>query len=200
MPTGSEQPLVTKSGTATPSWVPQATATLIPTPSNSIQASPVQLHNSTPATPVSFFPAISSNQDASSTPVSSASETLPQPANSPVALTSSPSSILLDPDSVIQKYPKLRTLSHAGRLAVRLAYESYFGKDLLHKSTVYGQKGHPPLPRDKVLQLKNKMLSIHLANVSSELEFEAVWTKCVNAINHSASSLRSKRPLAVINN
>ena len=96
-----------------------------------------------------------------------------QPANLPVPSTSSPSENLLHPDVVIQKYPKLRNLSTAGRLAVRLAIESYFGKELLHQSTVYGQKDLPPLPRDKVMQLKNKLLSIHLANVSSEVEL--VW-------------------------
>lgn len=60
--------------------------------------------------------------------------------------SSSPSAVsLLHPDCAL----------YSMKAAVRLAYESYIGKDLIHKSTVYGQKDHPRLPRDRVLQLKN---------------------------------------------
>uniref|UniRef100_A0A1X7VD67 Uncharacterized protein n=1 Tax=Amphimedon queenslandica TaxID=400682 RepID=A0A1X7VD67_AMPQE len=45
---------------------------------------------------------------------------------------------LNDPDEVIRKYPKLNSVVHAGRLAVRLATEAYFGDDVLRKCTVYG--------------------------------------------------------------
>lgn len=201
-----QSPTFVNTGTVTPPWVPPAPATLIHAPSNSSQTSPVPVHSSTPATPVHFLQSVPSSQNSpvppSSIQIPSPSGMIVQPANLPVPSTSSPSESLLHPDVVIQKYPKLRTLSTAGRLAVRLAIESYFGKELLRQSTVYGQKDLPPLPRDKVMQLKNKLLSIHLANVSSEVEFEAVWTKCVNAVNHSASSLRSKKPLplSVLNN
>ena len=39
--------------------------------------------------------------------------------------------MLLSPDQVIDKYPKLLSLSSIGRLSVRLAYESYFGKQIV---------------------------------------------------------------------
>ncbi len=82
------------------------------------------------------------------------------------------------------KYPKLLNVSRAGRLAVRLACESYFGKEVLKKCTVYGQKGNAALPKEKVMDLKKKMMSVLPQFISSPLEFEPIWTKCVNAINH----------------
>ena len=61
---------------------------------------------------------------------------------------------LLDPDQVINNYPKLLSLSSIGRLSVRLAYESYFGKQLMTTSTVFGHNDKPTLPRDLVFELK----------------------------------------------
>ena len=96
---------------------------------------------------------------------------------------------ILDPDVVVRKYPKYRNVSQAGRLAVRLAVESYFGTEMLQQSTVCGLKSHEPLPVEKVDALKQKMLILHS---DSKVEFEALWTKCINAINHHASGLRKK--------
>ena len=81
---------------------------------------------------------------------------------------------------------------------MRLACESYFGKAMLMKSTVYGQKDHAALPKDKVMELKKKMLSLHPQLISSPVEFEPIWTRCVNAINHCAASLRCKQPPTLI--
>ena len=97
--------------------------------------------------------------------------------------------LLLDPDVVVRKYPKYRNVSQAGRLAVRLAVESYFGTEMLRQSTVCGLKSHKPLPVEKVNALKQKMLTLHSDN---KVEFEALWTKCINAINHHAIGLRKK--------
>ena len=44
---------------------------------------------------------------------------------------------LVHPDTVVNKYNKLVTPSKIGQLAVRLADEAYFGKDILIKSTVF---------------------------------------------------------------
>ena len=99
---------------------------------------------------------------------------------------------LLDPDQVINKYPKLLSLSSIGRLSVRLAYESYFGKQLMTNSTVFGHNDKPPLPRDLVFELKKKLLSLHPQFRSTPIEFEPYWSKCVAAINHSCAGLRIK--------
>ena len=50
---------------------------------------------------------------------------------------------LLEPDAVINKYPKLMSLTNIGRLDVRLVCESYFGEHLLKKCTVVGCNNKP---------------------------------------------------------
>ena len=77
---------------------------------------------------------------------------------------------------------------------MQLACESYFGKEMLKMCTVYGHGNHPALPNEKVLDLKKKILSLHPQLISSPIEFETTWSKCVNAINKCASSLQLKEP------
>ena len=45
------------------------------------------------------------------------------------------------PQDVIRKYPKLKAKSRAGKLAVKLAKEAYFGDSVLAKCTVSGWRG-----------------------------------------------------------
>ena len=130
-------------------------------------------------------------------PVASQSlgETVVQPA--PVTpVVDNSEDVLIDPDEVIRKYPRLNSVAHAGRLAVRLATESYFGDKVLRNCTVYGQKGQGALPKEKLTALKKK-LAIHYKFYDS-VEFEPIWSKCVGAINHRASALRIKKPIALI--
>ena len=114
------------------------------------------------------------------------------PGHSPVACLQPET--LLDPDAVIKKYPKFLNLASAGRLAVRLSCEAYFGKELLKKCTVVGCNDKPPLPREKVAELKSKILSLFPQFLSSPVEFEPIWAKCVAAINHCCAGLRAKDP------
>ena len=58
---------------------------------------------------------------------------------------------------------------------------------------MYGKQGHPALPKDKLHELKMKMLNLHPGFLSCPLDFDPTWTKCVNAINHCAASLRSQK-------
>ena len=57
---------------------------------------------------------------------------------------------LLPPDTVLSKYPSMTTISKLGRLAVKLARESFFGPEIMEKCTVFGCTDKPPLPRDKL--------------------------------------------------
>ena len=58
---------------------------------------------------------------------------------------------------------------------MKLACESYFGKAMLKKSTVYGQKDHTTLPKDKVMELKKKLSILHPQYISFPVEFEPNW-------------------------
>ena len=69
---------------------------------------------------------------------------------------------------------------------------------MLMKSTLYRQKDHAALPKDKAMELKKNMLSLHPLFISSPVEFEPIWTKCVNAIKHCVASLRCKQPPTLI--
>ena len=97
---------------------------------------------------------------------------------------------LLHPEKVLEKYPKLLNLSNVGRLSVKLAIEAYFGIELMKKSTVYGCSDKPSLPKDRVDQLKKKLVSIHFR--ATPIEFEPYWKLCADAINHACSTLRAK--------
>ena len=90
--------------------------------------------------------------------------------------------------------PKYLNLASASWLAVRLSCEAYFGKELLKKCTVIGCNNKPHLPREKVAELKSKILSLFPQFLSSPVEFEptCIWTKCVAAINHCCAGLRAK--------
>ncbi len=113
--------------------------------------------------------------------------------NSSPCTTPPGTNVLLDPDDVIRKYPKLLNLSNIGRLSVRLAQEAYFGTEMMERCTVLGCNNKPPLPRDKVFQLKSKVLSLFPQFISAPLEFEPQWSKCIGAINHSARGLSIKK-------
>ena len=66
------------------------------------------------------------------TPPAAGQQSLGGIAVQPTPVTPSNSEdVLRDPDEVIRKYPKLNSVANAGRLAVRLATESYFGDSIL---------------------------------------------------------------------
>ena len=108
---------------------------------------------------------------------SSSSQTLPGPN-------------LKTPTETLAKYSQLLPINHIGRLVVKLAQEAYFGKELLRKCTVYGYQDKPPLPQPIVESLKRQLYNIHRAKIAPH-EFELYWGKCVGAINHHCSNLRS---------
>ena len=135
----------------------------------------IQVMNSNPVTPCQPQPE-----------TETASNTIP-----------SVSSDLLPPDTVINRYPKLMSLSNIGRLSVRLACEAYFRKDLLKKCTVVGNIDKPALPKDRVQALKSKLMSLHPQFRTAPIEFEPYWSKCIGAINHCAAGMRSKEQATI---
>lgn len=112
------------------------------------------------------------------------------PGSNHIEAATQPKDILLTPSEVISKYTRLRGDSKMGELASKLARESFFGKELMRRSTVMGFKDFPPLPSDRVQTLKDTILSLCPAYQCNPHGFEGVWKKCVDAINHSCSKLR----------
>ena len=80
---------------------------------------------------------------------------------------------------------------------MRLAVKAYFGKELLKQCTVYGFNNRSALPKDKVLALKTKLLNIFPQYLSSLVDFEPLWNKCVAAINHCAAGFHAKKVIEI---
>ena len=57
---------------------------------------------------------------------------------------------LVDPQQVIEKHPHLMCASKVGRLAVKLAKDSFFGEDIMARCTVAGTRELPALPSEEL--------------------------------------------------
>ena len=90
---------------------------------------------------------------------------------------------------VVAKYRTLRGESKAGKLAVRLAKESFF---VLAKCTVGGHQGLPALPVDELNELKQTMFLEFPNYRPTSQEFEGVWSSITKAIGQTAKGLRKK--------
>ena len=98
---------------------------------------------------------------------------------------------LLLPDEVTAKYPKLLVKGKLSRLAVRLAQESFFGKDVMRCCTVKGNGDYHALPAGELVKLKNFMISLCVPRYfTSNASFEITWKTCIESIGQSCKGLR----------
>ena len=79
---------------------------------------------------------------------------------------------LKESSQVILKYPKLRSPSSVGTLAIKLAREAIFGADVLAKCTVYGDRELPGLPVEELQQLKQTLLAQYPDYWRSQQDFK----------------------------
>ena len=93
---------------------------------------------------------------------------------------------------MIANYHTFRGESKAGKLAVRLAKESFFGEDVLAKCTVGGHQGLPALPVDELNELKQTMFLEFPNYRPTSQEFEGVWSSITEAIGQAVKGLRKK--------
>ena len=61
---------------------------------------------------------------------------------------------------VVEKYPKLVDKKNLTRVAVRLAQESFFGKEIMTLYTVKGNGDFHALPTEILSQLKSFMINL----------------------------------------
>ena len=83
----------------------------------------------------------------------------------------------------------LQSVAKAGRLAVKLARESYFGEDMMCVSTVSG------LPKDKLKEIKARLYEVY--RFDNLVEFEPLWQKCLVAIGKACQGLRAKNTISI---
>ena len=101
---------------------------------------------------------------------------------------------LLSPKTVADKYPKLLICSKIPTLAVKLANEAYFGPNVMSYCTFRGVSSNHALPQDEVKKMKDFLFKISFpAIVSSRIDFEDVWTKCVESVGQKCKKLRKLR-------
>lgn len=78
-----------------------------------------------------------------------------------------------------------------GKLAVKLARESFFGTDVLAKCTVMGCRDFPALPVNELNELKQLIFSMFPTYWNTPIEFESkVWCSCVTSIGQLCKRLR----------
>ena len=70
-----------------------------------------------------------------------------------------PKAKLVSVETVMEKYPKLKTIGNSGALAVKLARESVFGEEVLVQCTVFGARDLPDLPTEELGQLKQALFA-----------------------------------------
>ena len=94
--------------------------------------------------------------------------------------------LLKSPEEVIEdNIGLLNTSAKAGRLAVRLAKDAYFGTDMMKTNTISS------LPTPQKKKIKEKVFKAY--NFTNPLEFEPIWQKCVIAIGKACQALRAEK-------
>ena len=98
---------------------------------------------------------------------------------------------LQQPETVVEKYPKLLNITKIPTLSVRLAKESFFGKEIMKLCTVRGTGSLHPLPVAELTQLKQFLMNICVPRLTpTKIEFESLWKSCTESIGQACKSLR----------
>jgi len=92
---------------------------------------------------------------------------------------------------VVNKYPKLNTRSKIPTLAVKLAKEAYFGPEVMSYCTFKGVGSYHALPQVEVKNMKDFLLNFTMPGISSQVEFENVWAKCMESVGQKCKMLRN---------
>jgi len=87
-------------------------------------------------------------------------------------------------------YASYKTKKDIGRLTVALAKFTYFGTNVMSKSTVTGHGNTMALDAKKMLQVSMTIRGIF--PLMSDDEFEEVWKTCKDAIGSACKHLQSK--------
>lgn len=98
---------------------------------------------------------------------------------------------MLSPHVVVDKYPKLLQASKLPTLAVRLAKQAYFGKQIMKRCTVRGTgKLHALLPNE-LANMKEFLKKLEMPSITSSfVEFENLWKNCTESIGQACKDYR----------
>ena len=117
--------------------------------------------------------------------------TLRAAANPPLPSSEIPRNVLRSVEDVLAENIKLRTESLAGTLCQKLAKEAVFGKAVMKKCTPGGTREYPALPQVELYELKKIMFDQFPRFQTCPGAFEAVWKKCMVALEQACKRLRA---------
>lgn len=101
-------------------------------------------------------------------------------------------------ETVMKKYSSLQKENVIGKLAVKLAKESFFGTDVMKRCTVMGCTKFPALPVTELNGLKQAMFSLYPAYWNNPVEFESkIWNPCAISIGQACKRLRSEAAVVI---
>ena len=90
----------------------------------------------------------------------------------------------------MDKYDKYMTADFCGRVAIKLARNTYFGETVLAASTVTGHSNTRPLDPLKLKEMKAALRTRF--QETSPTEFEMIWTRCVESVARACNYARKK--------
>ena len=73
-----------------------------------------------------------------------------------------------------------------------IVYTGIVISELMICCTVNGCTNKPALPKDRLDDLKKKLISLHPEFRNTPVEFGTHWKGCTDAINHACSTLQMK--------
>ena len=94
-------------------------------------------------------------------------------------------------DVVISRYATYKNQRDIGKLAVALAKFTYFGEDVLRKSTLTGSRNKDTVPLDpnKLKSLSKDIRGVFPSDMSPQ-EFTRIWARCVASLADLMKRLR----------
>lgn len=101
---------------------------------------------------------------------------------------------LVDPKVVLDQNEKLQKLSKIPTLAIKLAREAFFGKEIMARCTVRGTGTYHALPQDTLEEMRQFIFRLSFPrHLTSRIEFEDVWRKCVESVGQACKALRNNK-------
>lgn len=93
---------------------------------------------------------------------------------------------------VMKMNPTLQKENVIGKLAIKLAVQSFFGENVMRKCTVLGCREFPALPLIELNNLKQALFTHFPAYYNNPIEFEdKIWNSCVTSIGQKCKRLRN---------
>ena len=93
---------------------------------------------------------------------------------------------------VKQNADLLRKEGKMGTMAVALAWDAFFGEDIMRQCTAKGHGEKPGLPLAELMELKEEIHRLYPHFIRSQIEFEGKWVKICEALSQACKRMRRR--------